>query len=117
MENVHEMKLQPGPFRAIAAGRKTVEMRLFDEKRRALRVGDRIRFTEMGMGDGVMTVRITALRPYSDFGTLYADYPPAVLGYEEGEIPRPEDMEIYYSREEQARFGVLAIEIEREDEA
>ena len=31
---VHRMNLQPEPFEKIAAGRKTIELRLLDEKRR-----------------------------------------------------------------------------------
>lgn len=114
---IHEMKLRPAPFRAIAEGRKTVELRLFDEKRRELRVGDRIRFTETAAPSRTLITRICGLHRYDDFAALYRHYTPAAMGYGEGEAARPEDMEAYYSREEQARCGVLAIEIEREDEA
>ena len=38
------MKLQPGPFEAIKNGTKTIEMRLWDEKRKHITVGDTIEF-------------------------------------------------------------------------
>ena len=40
----HEMSLRPGPFAMIADGRKRYELRLHDEKRRAITVGDTITF-------------------------------------------------------------------------
>ena len=39
---VYEMKLNSKPFGMIRSGRKTVELRLFDEKRRKLNPGDHI---------------------------------------------------------------------------
>ena len=42
---VHEMRLNDEPFQAIKDGTKTIEMRLYDEKRRMIQVGDVIRFT------------------------------------------------------------------------
>lgn len=38
----HNMKLHPGPFALIAQGNKTIELRLWDEKRRLIRMGDDI---------------------------------------------------------------------------
>ena len=35
----HVMRLAPSPFEMIEAGTKTIELRLFDEKRRNLHVG------------------------------------------------------------------------------
>ena len=43
----HEMKLYPAPFDSIKSGRKTVEMRLNDEKRQLIKIGDRIRFVNV----------------------------------------------------------------------
>ena len=40
---VHHMKLHASPFEKIKSGEKTIELRLFDEKRRQIKVGDTIR--------------------------------------------------------------------------
>lgn len=42
---IHEMRLNNEPFNKIKEGTKTVELRLLDEKRKTLRVGDKIIFT------------------------------------------------------------------------
>lgn len=111
----HEMRLWDAPFRSIASGRKTVEMRLYDPKRQAVRVGDAIRFTKEG-SDESMTVTVTALHCYPDFEALYRALIPSpgavALGYDEGEIPDPADMLAYYSPDSIRRFGVVGIAIQ-----
>ena len=40
----HIMKLHPEPFAKIKDGSKTIELRLYDEKRQRISIGDTIRF-------------------------------------------------------------------------
>ena len=106
------MKLQSEPFEKIACGKKKVEMRLFDEKRKKLNVGDRIIFTEQGFEQNKIRVKITNLNKFSSFDELYNFYKDkTLLGYEDGQTAKPEDMEKYYTKQEQ-KDGVLAIEFE-----
>ena len=44
----HEMKLYDAPFELIKSGKKTIEVRCNDEKRRKLNVGDKIIFYSLG---------------------------------------------------------------------
>ena len=46
----HNMQLKPEPFAMIKDGTKTIELRLYDEKRRNIKVGDRIVFTDTVSG-------------------------------------------------------------------
>ncbi len=110
----HEMSLRPKPFAAIASGTKTYELRLNDEKRQAIRVGDEILFTCTADERTVLT-RVVALHPFPDFAALYATLPLLQCGYTPENISRadPKDMEAYYPPEKQACYGVLAIEISR----
>lgn len=105
----HAMSLQERPFRAIAEGRKTVELRLYDEKRQAIRPGDVIVFTSPA-GETV-TVRVEALERFNSFAALYAALDPAELGYGPDETADPRDMEAYYSPEQQAKYGVVGIRV------
>lgn len=110
----HGMSLREEPYRAIASGRKTVELRLYDPKRQALRVGDSIRFSLVGSDESV-TATVTEVRYFPDFETLYAALLPEVgaagLGYADGEVPDPAHMLDYYSPDAIARFGVVGIGI------
>lgn len=106
------MKLQSEPFEKIASGKKKVEMRLFDEKRKNLNVGDKIIFSEQGFEQNKIRVKITNLNKFSSFDELYNFYKDkTLLGYESGQTAKPEDMEKYYTKQEQ-KDGVLAIEFE-----
>ena len=48
---------------------------------------------------------------YSSFDDLYRDYDKVSLGYSKDEDANPIDMEKYYSKEEQEKYGVVGIEI------
>ena len=110
----HEMSLRPGPFGMIADGRKRYELRLNDEKRRAIQVGDTITFT-CTEDERTVHVLVTALLPFADFGALYAALPLTACGYTEDNVAlaSPKDMEKYYPPQKQYEYGVLAIQVER----
>ena len=44
---IHYMNLNNRPFQLIKNGSKSVEMRLYDEKRAKIKVGDQISFTNL----------------------------------------------------------------------
>ena len=106
----HKLMLNNSPFQAIAAGNKRIEMRLFDEKRALIQVGDEIEFENR---DTHQTIHCTAekLIRYQDFSALYAAFDKTKLGYRADERADPADMYRYYSPEQIKQYGVLAIQI------
>ena len=104
------MKLHATPFATIRAKTKTVEMRLYDEKRQALRVGDLLRFINADTGEILLT-KIIALHVHPTFDELYEKIDKIALGYAANEPASPQDMLAYYSREEIEKYGVVGIEI------
>ena len=109
----HFMRLAPGPFSAMKSGRKTVELRLWDEKRRQLKEGDVKCFACSDGGAETLRVQVTELLRFPTFAELYRSVPPEDMGYEPGAPASPEDMNVYYSPGEQARWGVVGIRVER----
>lgn len=109
----HNMKLQTKPFEAIANGSKTIELRLFDEKRQQVMVGDEIEFTELSESKRKVLTKVVALHRFSSFKELYNTLPLDKCGYSKSEINNasPEDMGAYYPDEEQKQYGVIGIEI------
>ena len=89
---------------------KTVELRLYDEKRRKIAPEDIIAFTNVADGRKI-SVRVRAVRVFSDFYELYPFYDKAAIGYREDEQAKPCDMEKYYSPEDISKYGVCAIEL------
>ena len=114
--SVHRIKLNPAPFSMIKSGRKTIELRLFDEKRQKIKVGDRIVFTETVSGEE-LEAKVEKLHRFESFDELYQSLPLLKCGYTEETVNHagPSDMEEYYSIEEQKKYGVLGIEISRSD--
>ena len=108
----HEMKLANDPFESINKGTKKIELRLYDEKRRKLKVGDFIAFTNLETKE-VITTKILGLKVYNNFKELYQDYDKKDVGYKEDEEANYHDMEKFYSVLEQNKNKVVAIEIEK----
>ena len=106
----HKMNLAPSPFRAIAEGRKTIEMRLYDERRIGIRVGDEIEFENIETHQRIIC-EVVSLKRFDNFFDLYAHFDKLLLGYSENETANPEDMYQYYSQEMIEKYGVVAIEI------
>lgn len=108
----HEMRLHDDPFNKIKQGTKKIEIRLNDEKRKSINIGDTIEFTNRKTSEK-MLVKVNGLFKYSNFEELYKNWDKVILGYDEDDIADPKDMEEYYSKEEQEKYGVLAIKIEK----
>ena len=107
---MHEMRLHNDPFILIKNGTKTIELRLNDEKRRQIKVGDTITFTNRSNNEQISTVVIN-LHKYDSFEELYKHFDKVSLGYSENDIADPNDMLEYYPKELQDKYGVLGIKI------
>ena len=107
---LRKMNLAPQPFKAIAEGRKTIEMRLYDERRVGICIGDEIEFENIETHQRILCEVVSFAR-FRDFFELYASFDKIMLGYSADEIANPEDMYQYYSPEMVAKYGALAIEI------
>lgn len=108
---LHKMKLRISPFEKIRNGSKTIELRLNDEKRQQVQIGDYIEFSCLDDSKQRIQTRVTALHHFSSFAELYNSLPKEKLGYAESETPAPDHMDEYYTRDEQEKYGVLGIEL------
>ena len=108
----HNMNLNNRPFESIKEGTKTIELRLNDEKRSLLKVGDEIEFTNRDTNEK-LSVDIINLHKYPSFEELYKHFDKVEMGYNKDEPAESKDMEAYYSKEEQDKYGVLGIEIRK----
>ena len=109
----HEMKLNSEPFEKIKSGEKTIELRLYDEKRQKIQEGDTIVFTNNATGE-TLTKRVAKLYRFDSFEELYKTLPLLQCGYTAEDVDKahPSDMEQYYSAEEQRKYGVVGIELQ-----
>lgn len=104
---MHKMKLQESPFERIKNRTKTVEFRLYDEKRKQIKTGDTIEFSKLPDLEEKITVEVLDLYKDISFENLFRK-----LIDDEEEIKRKTDaMRKYYSKDEEEKYGVLGIKI------
>lgn len=109
---VIEMRLADEPFGKIVSGEKTVEIRLYDEKRRVIVVGDTIVFHKGDSREPKLTAIVVGLHRFDSFielfqSDLYAKTGCCYLTPDEA----ANSMYAYYSKEQEEEYGVLGIEI------
>lgn len=109
----HYMNLMGAPFEMIKLGQKTIELRLNDEKRQLISISDEIEFTNIDDISQKLLVKVINIFKYKSFNDLYEALPLAKCGYTLDEIDRAKasDMDVYYTKEQQTKYGVLGIEI------
>ncbi len=112
----HRMKLGDEPFIAIKEGRKTIEIRLYDEKRRMISLGDEIVFTENdNPSEAPIRTRVIKLFQYPTFEELFANHDSAMFGGERDRKQLLERIKQFYSDADELKYGVVGIHIERID--
>ena len=104
---LHYMKLKENPFERIKNGTKTVEFRLYDEKRSKVKVGDQIEFSKLPDLQEKLLVKVLDLYREESFEKLFRK-----LGFDEDEVQgKTETMHQFYSSEEEKQYGVVGIKI------
>lgn len=109
----HIMKLNPSPMKMFREGHKTIELRLYDEKRKKIAVGDTIKFISTSNITDILNVTVEELFVFSSFDELYKNLPLLECGYTKDNIDKasPCDMELYYPKEKQSKYGVVGIKV------
>lgn len=106
----HEMNLRPKYFDFIKDGTKRIELRLYDEKRRSIQLGDIIEFAKSD--DEKFKAKVVGLLRYNSFANLFEDFDISILA--DSSMTKQELLEVlgeFYSEEKQAEFGVIGIRI------
>lgn len=108
----HQMGLNGEYFSSIKEGKKTVEVRLNDEKRRKIKVGDTIAFLKVPEKNETLKVQVTSLRTYATFEAMYNEISFKEFDCEGWTMKEMVDgtYEIY-SPEQEREWGTLAITI------
>ena len=110
---IYEMKLASLPFEKIASGRKTMELRLFDEKRRKIDIGDIIIFTSIAEPMQKIAVTVKSLHRYATFEDMFMDIPLKLCGNDSTDTPKKAAAKMieYYTDAQVQLYGVLGIGI------
>ena len=109
----HNMRLFPEAFNEVCNGKKKREYRLFDDKRRIIRVGDTITFHSIDDFENC-TTQVEEIKSYNSFKEMYEEY------WEEDFKDRYKDMDElmednlkYWSQEEEEKYGCVVFKIKK----
>ena len=109
----HEMKLQPKYYNFILNGTKRIEIRLYDEKRQQIKIGDIIKFLKEPELNDSFNSKVVGLLRYNSFEEMFKDFDISILSDES--MTKDElisVLEQFYTKEKQEKYGVLGIRIE-----
>ena len=107
---LHKMKLQEDPFERIKNGTKTVEFRLYDEKRRTIQIGDEIEFSKLPELQEKLLVKGIDLYKEESFEKLFKK---VFVGEDKEKIiEKAKSMNRFYTPEQEKEYGVVGIKIE-----
>lgn len=110
----HELKLQPRYYEYILNGSKDIEIRLYDEKRQKINLGDIIILKKEPELNESFKVKVVGLLRYENFDGLFEDFGIDRLAdksMKKSELL--EELEKFYTKEKQKEYGVLGIRIEK----
>lgn len=108
----HEMKLESYFFNCLKNGTKRIEIRLNDEKRKIVKIGDIIRFREVTNEINYIDVCVEELLYFDNFEDLVNYFDISVIAdktYSKDKLL--DTLEKMYSKEQQEKYKVVGIKL------
>ena len=104
---LHKMKLNKEPFDEMKNGTKTIEFRLYDEKRQKVKIGDKIEFSKLPELNENLVVDVLDLYREENFEKLFKK-----LGVRDEQAKNDSDkMHKIYSPKKERQYGVIGIKV------
>lgn len=114
---IHEMSLNSAPFEKIKNGKKSIEIRLYDEKRRNVKIGDMIIFIKLPEKTEKIKVEVVGLSIFKSFRDLFSNFEKSKFGHEqnlsvEEQVNKQRE---HYTEYEEQQYGVIGMHIKLVD--
>lgn len=113
---IYEFKLQPKYYNFILKGTKRIELRLYDEKRQNIKLGDTIKFLKEPELNEFFDAKVIGLIRYNSFEELINDFDINILA--DISVSKKElinELNKFYAKDDQKKYGVLGIKISKEN--
>lgn len=108
----HEMQLRQEPFACIVHAIQTIELRLYDEKRQRINIGDKIRFSRIDNPNQSIETVVVDLHRFHSFKELFLTQHFGKCGWGDLTVQEAvENMRQYYTEIEEEKYGIIGIEI------
>lgn len=107
---MHKLKVKEKYYNLLKSGKKTIELRLFDDKRKNIKIGDYIEFSNISDINDTFNAQVINLYRADSFAELCQNIDCLKAGFSNNnELITV--LEEFYSQERQKEFGVIGIEI------
>lgn len=128
LAEIFVMHLADDMFEKVKAGTKTIEMRLFDDKRKLVDIGDYIEFRKLSDKNERVIRRVADLQPYESFKDaferVYYENKKRIEGlrFTPEQLGSPADSDLkslvdgmykYYDKAQEKEHGVIAFTLEK----
>lgn len=110
---MYQMKVREKYYTMLRDGIKTIELRLYDEKRQKIKIGELIEFSCVENPSEKFVAKVKALYRADDFQRLSTIIDIKKAGFFGDTDEMLRIMEEFYPRENQQKYGVLGIEIQK----
>lgn len=107
------MKLSKDPLERIATGKKNIEVRLFDEKRKLIKIGDIITFQNLENRNMEIITEVTGISKFKSFKDLFTVFGTEPFGHPSSYTveDQVDGMRDAYSPEQESKHEVVGIHI------
>ena len=111
----YQMKLNSREFLRMKTGEKTLEYRLYDEKRREIKIVDEIEFLRLPYLDETILTKVDELHIYKTWLECYKKFfkEDLIKFYKNTKEVVDDTYNNLYSKEEEQKYGCVAIRIRR----
>ena len=109
---MHNLNVKEKYYNMLKSGVKTIELRLFDEKRQNIKIGDIIEFANHDNTADKFLAEVINLYRADDFMGLCRKISCQKAGFQTNE-ELVNCLEEFYEPQKQKQFGVLGIEIKK----
>ena len=106
------MNVKTKYYNLLKSGEKIIELRLFDEKRQKIKIGDEILFSDSSNQDDNFKATVLKLHRAENFTKLCEIITPEQAGFSSKQ-ELINVLEEFYTPSAQKKFGVVGIEIKK----
>ena len=109
----HTLKLDEKYYNYILHGTKRIELRLNDEKRKSMNIGDILVFYKQPLLNECFKTKIVDLLYFDSFNQAMSNLPfELIAGKDDNKENLLKDLNRFYSKEKQESYGVIGIKLE-----
>ena len=109
---IHEIKVKENYYNLIKSGTKIYEVRLLDNKRKLIKIGDIVRINKEPLMEEFLNATVVDLIHFKNFEEMANTIPAKEIGFEGCSFYEIlNEYRRFYSKEKEEMYGIVAIKL------